>query len=91
MIFKYPSFCKCFHAIVDAVTDVGWNADTIKKLVLTHGHLDHTGCGRWFVEEYHMETYLSAVDNIFWQEHPAKPDRPETWRNSKRTARFSKQ
>lgn len=70
-----------FDAIVDAINDAGWNPETIKKLVLTHGHVDHTGCGRWFVEKYHVETYLSEVDDIFWQEHPTKPERPETWKD----------
>jgi len=74
---------KAFEAIVGAIKDVGWNPDTIKKLVLTHGHVDHTGCGRWFVEKYHVDTYLSEVDDIFWKEHPTKPDRPETWKDYK--------
>ena len=52
-----------------------------KKLILTHGHVDHTGCGRWFVEKYHAETYLSKTDDIFWEEHPVKADRPETWKD----------
>ncbi|KXL54169.1 N-acyl homoserine lactonase AttM [Anaerotignum neopropionicum] len=72
---------KAFEAIVHAIKEVGWNPDTIKKLVLTHGHVDHTGCGRWFVDQYHVETYLSQVDDIFWKEHPTKPDRPETWKD----------
>ena len=72
---------KAFDAIVAAIKDVGWNPDTIKKLLLTHGHVDHTGCGKWFVEQYHVDTYLSKVDDIFWQEHPTKPDRPETWKD----------
>ncbi|MCI2161861.1 MAG: MBL fold metallo-hydrolase, partial [Oscillospiraceae bacterium] len=72
---------KAFDSIVAAIKDVGWNSDTIKKLLLTHGHVDHTGCGKWFVEQYHVDTYLSKVDDIFWQEHPTKPDRPETWKD----------
>lgn len=72
---------KAFDAIVDAIQDVGWNPDTIKKLILTHGHVDHTGCGKWFVEKYHAETYLSRTDDVFWREHPTKPDRPETWKD----------
>lgn len=72
---------EAFEAIVDAIKDVGWNPETIKKLVLTHGHVDHTGCGRWFVEKYHVDTYLSKEDDIFWREHPTKPDRPETWKD----------
>lgn len=72
---------EAFNAIIDAIIDVGWNPNTIKKLILTHGHVDHTGCGRWFVEKYHVDTYLSKIDDIFWLEYPTKPDRPETWKN----------
>lgn len=72
---------EAFHAIVDAVKDVGWDPETIKKLVLTHGHVDHTGCGKWFVEKHHVKTYLSKGDDIFWREHPVKPNRPETWKD----------
>lgn len=70
-----------FDAIVESVKDVGWDAFAIKKLVLTHGHVDHTGCGKWFAQIYHAETYLSEADDIFWREHPTKPDRPETWKD----------
>ncbi len=72
---------EAFDAIINAIKEVGWNPDSIKKLLLTHGHVDHTGCGKWFVEQYHAETYLSKIDDIFWQEHPAKPNRPETWKD----------
>lgn len=72
---------KAFDAIVGAIKDIGWNPDEIKKLILTHGHVDHTGCGRWFIEKYHVQTYLSKTDDIFWREHPAKPNRPETWKD----------
>ncbi len=50
-------------------------------MIVTHGHIDHTGCGKWFVEQYHVDTYLSEADDIFWQEHPTKPDRPDTWKD----------
>ncbi|WP_369281847.1 MBL fold metallo-hydrolase [Oscillibacter sp. GMB15532] len=72
---------EAFNAIRNAIKEVGWYPDTIKKLVLTHGHVDHTGCGKWLVERCHVDTYLSEVDDIYWQEHPAKPDRPETWKD----------
>lgn len=57
---------KAFDSIVAAIKDVGWNSDTIKKLLLTHGHVDHTGCGKWFVEQYHVDVALinhTAIDN----------------------------
>lgn len=72
---------KVFHAIVDAIKEVGWEPETIKMLLLTHGHADHTGCGRWFVEKYHVKTYLSKTDDLYWRSHPTKPDRPETWKD----------
>ena len=33
---------EAFEAIIDSIEDVGWNPAAIKKLVLTHGHVDHT-------------------------------------------------
>ena len=74
---------EAFEAIIDSIEDIGWDPAAIKKLVLTHGHVDHTGCGKWFVEKYHVDTYLSKVDDIFWSEHPTKPGRPETWKDYK--------
>ena len=70
-----------FDAIVNAISDAGWGGCPVKKLLLTHGHVDHTGCGRWLAERYRLKTYLSETDDVFWQEHPAKPDRPETWKD----------
>ncbi|GAA0075847.1 hypothetical protein UT300005_02250 [Clostridium sp. CTA-5] len=72
---------EAFNAIVFAIKDVGWNPEDIKKLVLTHGHVDHTGCGKWIVNAFHAKTYLSKRDDIFWQTEPAKKNRPETWKD----------
>lgn len=70
-----------FNAIVNAIKDIGWNPEDIKKLVLTHGHFDHCGCGKWIVEKYHPETYLSKVDDDFWRDCPFFPDKPETFKD----------
>lgn len=72
---------RAYNAIIAAITDVGWNPDEINRLVLTHGHVDHTGCGKWLVKNCGAKTYLSRTDDIFWREHPAKPSRPETWKD----------
>lgn len=69
-----------YDTIIQAVQSVGWNPNNITKLVLTHGHVDHTGCGKWFVEKHNVKTYLSKTDDIFWQNNPTKPDRPDTWK-----------
>lgn len=72
---------EVYDAVIEAIQETGWNPADIKKLVLTHGHVDHTGCGRYFVENHHADTYLSKTDDIFWKEHPTKTDRPETWKD----------
>lgn len=74
---------EVFDAIVSSIEDVGWNPNDIKKLVITHGHVDHTGCGKWLVNAYQVQTYLSKTDDLFWEEHPVKEDRPETWKDYK--------
>lgn len=72
---------EAFNAIVSAIIDVGWKPEEIKKLVLTHGHVDHTGCGKWIVNAFNAKTYLSERDDIFWENEPAKKSRPETWKD----------
>ena len=47
-----------FDAITNAIRDVGWNPARIRKLALTHGHVDHTGCGKWIVEQFQARTFL---------------------------------
>lgn len=72
---------EMFDAIIGAIEDIGWNPEEIKKLVITHGHFDHCGCGKWIVEKYHAETYLSKIDDDFWRDCPFFPDRPDTWKD----------
>ncbi|MDU7337273.1 MAG: MBL fold metallo-hydrolase [Clostridium sp.] len=72
---------RAFNAIVSAMREVGWEPESIQKLVLTHGHVDHTGCGKWFVEKYGVTTFMSQIDDSYWRDHPVKPDRPNTWKD----------
>jgi metallo-beta-lactamase class B len=72
---------EVFNAIIFAIRDAGWNPEDIRKLVLTHGHVDHTGCGKWIIDAYHPQTYLSERDDIFWKDEPVKKNRPETWKD----------
>lgn len=76
----YPKV-EMFNAIVGAIEDIGWDPNDIKKFVITHGHFDHCGCGKWLVEKYHPETYLSKIDDEFWASTPFFPDKPDTWKD----------
>ncbi len=72
---------RAYQAIINAIQEVGWNDLKIKKLVLTHGHVDHTGCGKHFVMEHNVRTYMSKIDDVFWRDNPTKPNRPDTWKD----------
>lgn len=74
--------CKeAFEAIKNAIFDVSWNPKDIKKLVLTHGHADHTGCGRWIKDNYKCRAYLSEVDDNYWRCNPIKPNNPKIFKD----------
>lgn len=72
---------EMFDAIEAAIVDIGWDPKEIKKFVITHGHFDHCGCGKWIVEKYHPTTYLSKIDDAFWETTPFYPDKPDTWKD----------
>ena len=53
-----------FDAIVNAISDAGWGGCPVKKLLLTHGHVDHTGCGRWL----RSPSKSASIANSCWSE-----------------------
>jgi metallo-beta-lactamase class B len=67
-----------FDAIVAAIKDIGWNPADIKKFIISHGHFDHTGCGKWVIDAFHPEVYMGEIDYHFWTEHPYFPDKKDT-------------
>lgn len=64
---------EAFTAIRDGILAVGWNPEDIRIMLISHGHFDHCGAGRWIVEEYHPKTMLSRRDDEFWRDEPAMP------------------
>ncbi len=72
---------EMFDAIVSAIKAIGWDPAQIKKFVITHGHFDHCGCGKWIIDAFHPQTYMSKIDYDFWSEHPFFPDKKETWKD----------
>ena len=65
---------EAFEAIRDGIRAAGWDGCEVKKLVLTHGHFDHCGAGKWIVDAWHPRTYLSKRDDEFWRDEPAMPE-----------------
>lgn len=73
----YPAK-EMFDAIVSAIKDIGWNPNAIKKFIITHGHFDHTGCGKWIKEAFNPDIYMSEIDYDFWANKPGMPNITET-------------
>jgi metallo-beta-lactamase class B len=48
--------------ILPNMKTVGLDPSRLKILIMSHGHADHFGGGKYLVEKYHMRAYLSEVD-----------------------------
>lgn len=66
--------------IEDGMRELGYDPKDVKILLISHGHPDHSGCGRHFIEKYGAVPYMSEIDYHFEKEFCAKPGIPETWR-----------
>lgn len=66
-----------FNNICNAITEAGWDPKDIKVFVITHGHGDHTGCGKLLIENFHPQVYMSKTDYVYWRgltDGPVPPD-----------------
>ncbi len=65
------------NLIEDGMRQLGYDPADIKILLISHGHPDHSGCGRHFVEKYGAVPYMSKVDYLFEKEFCEKANNPE--------------
>ena len=54
---------EMFHAIVEAIEDIGWNPNHIKKFVITHGHFDHIIGVPEVKRAFHIPVYASETED----------------------------
>lgn len=71
---------RAFDAITEAIRDVGWVSEKPVAFVMTHGHIDHVGCGKWLVERYGVETFLSKSDDELRLAAPHEDGRSDSWK-----------
>lgn len=69
---------KVFEDMIeDGFKELGLDPNDIKILLVSHGHPDHSGCGRHFIEKYGAVPYMSKVDYEFEQDFCEKAGIPE--------------
>ena len=57
---------KVFEDIIEkGMRELGYDPADIKAILITHGHPDHTGCGKHFIDAYGAVPYMSKVDYQF--------------------------
>lgn len=50
------------YLLLESIRELGFDPQNVKWILHTHGHLDHFGCTRIFVERYGSKTYFPEVD-----------------------------
>ena len=69
---------KVFEDMIeDGFKELGYDPRDIKILLISHGHPDHSGCGRHFIEKYGAVPYMSRIDYEFEKEFCEKAGNPD--------------
>lgn len=55
-------YAQTSYLLTESIRDLGFDPHDVKWIVHTHGHIDHFGATRMFVEKYGCKTYMPAVD-----------------------------
>lgn len=62
--------------IEEGMIKLGLDPATVKTVILTHGHGDHTGGAAWFVGRYHPKVVMSAADWAMMNDPATRIDAP---------------
>ena len=71
---------RVYAELLAAIRDAGWESEPITKFVMTHGHIDHVGCGKWLVDHHGVKTFLSKEDDDLRCNSPSEEGRPDCWK-----------
>lgn len=70
---------RVYLEIKSAISDAGWNNVPIKRFLMTHGHIDHVGCGKW-LHDRGAKIYLSEIDDALRLSTPHEDGRSDCWK-----------
>ena len=62
LILIDPGYEETFHIVLNNIWKAGLNPEDIKYIVLTHGHLDHTGATNKLLEITDAKTFIGKYD-----------------------------
>ena len=71
---------RVYDQIITAIKEAGWENCPISKFVMTHGHIDHVGCGKWLKDNHNAETILSKSDDELRLSTPSEDGRSDCWK-----------
>ena len=71
---------RVLEEIKSAITDAKWDNERISRFFITHGHIDHVGCGKWLVDNYNVKTYLSEADDELRRAAQHEEGRSDCWK-----------
>ena len=70
-----------YEELLNAIRDAGWEKEPVTKFVMTHGHIDHVGCGKWLVDRHGVKTFLSEADDMLRRSTPSEEGRSDNWKD----------
>ena len=76
----WPDECV-YEELLNAIRDAGWEKEPVTKFVMTHGHIDHVGCGKWLVDRHGVKTFLSEADDMLRRSTPSEEGRSDNWKD----------
>lgn len=71
---------RVYSQIIAAIKEAGWENCPVSKFVMTHGHIDHVGCGKWLKDNHNAETILSKSDDELRLSTPGEDGHPNCWK-----------
>ncbi|HBC27879.1 MAG TPA: MBL fold metallo-hydrolase [Ruminococcaceae bacterium] len=64
------AFQETAYLLFDSIRALGFDPNRIRRLFISHGHVDHCGAARLLQEYSRCEIFLGEPDNFFFTERP---------------------
>ena len=71
---------KVYDEIIRSIDEAGWGGIVICMFLMTHGHIDHVGCGKWIKDNSGAKTFLSEEDDRLRLSTPHEDGRTDNWK-----------